>query len=183
MNKSLKRAVLLLQIIGGLVGIAIIGRAFLTEEVSLITAIFHIAFISLFLFGVIAGLVLIKKERLGLLLSVIFQAIQIPIISGPTISYALFSGASLNLFRHTTGWGFNFLFGSRYYFYINSGEPWLVGINFVALVFFILLIRELSFVSTVAKLGESQPHVDYSANNSSEMEDSYLYNSPLRLHR
>jgi hypothetical protein len=181
MNKNLKRAVLLLQIVGGLAGLAVIAKAFLTEQVWPITAIFHIAFIFVFLFGIIAGIVLIKKERLGMLLSAIFQAIQIPIISGPAISYVLFSGASLNLFWHTTGWGFNFLFGSRYYCYFNSGEHWLIGVNFVALIFFILLIREISFASIVAKLVESQPPVDYSAKDFSQTQESSIFDNPVRL--
>ena len=156
MNKLLKSVVLLAQIGGGLVGLGLIGRAFLTEQPNKITMIIHAAFILVFSFGIVAGVVLIKKPKLGLLLSAAFQAMQIPLAIGPTVSYALFSGACFNVYKHATGWGFSFLFGSRYYFCLNGGEPWLAGINIVALVLFILLVRESWLQAADAKFSEFQ---------------------------
>jgi hypothetical protein len=161
MNKSLRTIVLIIQICGGLVGLGLIGRSILTEQTTQSTAIGHVVFILVFTFGIVAGLALIMRPKLGLWLSAVFQAMQIPILIGPTAAYALFSGACFNLYRHATGFGFNFLFGSRYYFAVQSGEPWMVGINALALVLFILLIREIWFVSHSFKICESKSNMEY----------------------
>ena len=142
MNTWLKGLVLLLQIGGGLWGLGLIGRSFLAEDLTKIAVIFHGTFIVVFVFGILAGVALIKKPRLGLALSLIYQAIQIPIIISPVVAYTMFSGATFNVYWHKTGWGTNLLFGGRYYFYINSAEPWCAGVNILALVLFVLLIRE-----------------------------------------
>ena len=177
MNKLLKTVVLLAQIGGGLVGLGLIGRAFLTEHPTKITMIIHVAFILVFSFGIVAGVVLIKRPRLGRLLSAIFQAMQIPLAIGPTVSYALFSGACFNVYKHATGWGFNFLFGSRYYFCLNGREPWLAGINIVALVLFVLLVRESWLQAADAKFSEFQSR---SARHFVPMQADPADGSPLR---
>jgi len=159
MNGLLKTAVVLMEIVGGLLGLVLIGRSFLTEDPNQIAMIIHGGFILVFLYGIVAGAALIKKPGLGLWLSLIYQGIQIPIIMSSVFSFDLFSGASFNVFRHSTGFGFNFLFGSRYYFYLNSGEPWLAGVNILALVLFFLLIREIRFESAIAESVESEPSV------------------------
>lgn len=180
MNKLLKMVVLVAQIGGGLVGLGLIGRSLLTEQSNKITMIIHAAFILVFLFGIVAGVILIKKPKLGLLLSAIFQAMQIPLTIGPTVSYALFSGACFNVYRHATGWGFNFLFGSRYYLCLNSGEPWLVGINIVALVLFVLLVRESRLQAANAKFSEYTSRSVDSARHFTPMETDPAHGSPLR---
>ncbi len=181
MNKYLKITVILLQVVGGLLGIALICGNFLSGQLTSIGVIFNFAFVLVFAFGIMAGVVLIKKEKLGILLSIIFQAMQIPIFIGSKLSYVMFTGACFNIYKHATGYGFDFYFGSRYYFYINSGEPWLIGINIVALVLFVLLIRESMFGAASAKRIESQPSVAHSADHSAQEEDNYLYGSPIRL--
>ena len=180
MNKLLKTIVLLVQIGGGLVGLGFIGRTFLTKQLTEIAMIIHVAFVLVFSFGIVAGVFLIKRPRLGRLLSAIFQAMQIPLVVGPTVSYALFSGASFNVYKHATGWGFNFLFGSRYYFFLYSGEPWVVGINCVALVLFVLLLRESWLQTADAKISEFQSRSVGSARHFAPMQTHAADGSPLR---
>jgi hypothetical protein len=156
MNKILKTLLVLLEVGGGLIGIALIAEAILTENPDKIGMMVHCGFILVFVFGILAGISLTWKPRLGLLLSLIYQGIQIPIIISSKLSFDLFSGATFSTFWHETGFGVNFFFGSRYCFYINGGQPWCAGVNILALVLFILLIRELWFCITASTTSESE---------------------------
>jgi len=180
MNKLLKMIVLLVQIGGGLLGAGLIGLSFLKEQLTQTAMIFHAVFAFVFLFGIVAGLVLIVKPRLGLVFSAIFQAVQIPIVIKSGIAYAMSSGACVNLYKHASGWGFNFFFGSRYSLSLNSGQPWLIGANIVALVLFFFLVKEIWFVKPVKKNRESQPHRSYSERRSSKVQTHFDNSSPLR---
>ena len=180
MNKSLKVILLILQIGGGLLGIGLIGHSLLTKELTQTTVVIHIAFICIFLFGIVAGAALVRKPKLGLWLSAVFQAMQIPIVIIPAAAYVLASGACFNLYRHATGFGFNFLFGSRYYFSIHSGEPWMAGINVLALVLFILLVREIRFETATAKICKPQPGTEQPSQQYAQAQDHHTYGSPLR---
>ena len=180
MKKSLKIIVSIIQIVGGLVGLGLIGRSLLTEQTTHSIAIGQVVFILAFTFGIVAGVILIMRPKLGLWLSAVFQAMQIPILIGPTVAYALFSGVCFNLYRHATGFGFNFLFGSRYYLAIRSGEPWMVGINALALVLFVLLIREIRFVAAAAKICDSQLNIEHHPQQFEHAQNNHTCGSPLR---
>lgn len=157
MNKWLKGCLVLFQIGGGLLGIGLIGRVLLAGNLAPIAKIVNLAFIAVFAFGVLAGVAIIKKPKLGLILSLVFQGIQIPVYLTPALSYVLSSGAFVHIFRHETGWGTRFaLLGSRFYFYINGGDPRCVGVNIVALVLFIFLIREIWFKARVVRISEPE---------------------------
>lgn len=180
MNKLLKMIVLLVQIVGGLVGLGLIGRSFYKDQLTQTTQIIHGIFAFLFLFGILAALTLTIKPRAGLVLSSIFQAIQIPVITKSGITYALSSGACFNLYKQASGWGFNFFFGSHYSFYLNSVKPPLLGINIVALVLFVYLFKEIWFTSSVKKPCEFPPCRAYSTYHSSKKEPYMDTSSPLR---
>jgi hypothetical protein len=133
-----------------------------------------------FSFGIIAALALVIKPRLGLVLSAVFQAIQIPVVTGPSIVYILFSGACFNVYKHASGWGFKFLFGSHYSLYFNSGQQWLVGINIFALALFILLIMEIRFFKSFEKSHTPQADRNYPARRFSQAQPHMENSSPLR---
>ena len=157
MNKWLKIVLLLFQIGGGLLGIVLVGRVFLEVNMSPIVMVIYAGFAIVFGFGVLAGVVLIKKPRLGLKLSLIFQSIQIPIIITPVLSYILYTGGFLSVYRSEAGWGADFAFlGSRFYFYLFRGEPWCVGVNIVALALFVVLVREIWFKEAPVKISKSE---------------------------
>ncbi len=180
MNKLLKIIVSLVQIVGGLLGLGLIGRCFLRDQLTQTAIIFHVIFILVFSFGIIASLALIIKPRPGLVLSAIFQAIQIPVVTGPSVVYILFSGACFNVYKYASGWGFKFLFGSHYSLYFNSGQPWLVGINVFALVLFVLLIMEIRFLRSFEKSHESQTGRSYPARRYSQAQPHIENSGPLR---
>ena len=180
MNRLLKTIVSLIQIGGGLVGISLIGRSLLSNRLTNSTVIINIVFILVFFFGIMAGLALLTNSKPGLLMSVVFQAMQIPIFKGSTAAYSLFSGACFNLYRHKTGFGFNFLFGSSYHFSIGTGNPWLLGVNILALVLFILLVREIWVESTGMKIRQLESSFERQAKHIVREQDEHTHGSPLR---
>lgn len=180
MNKLIRLIISLIQIGGGLAGLGIIGRAIITEKFHLQTVIINVAFIFIFWFGILAGIALIRRPRTGLLLSAAFQAIQIPIFKGPVAAYSLFSGASLNLYQHQKGPGFQFLFGSSYHFSIGRGESLLVGVNILALVLFIYLAWEIWNELTEKKIRDLESNFEHQARHIVRGEDEHTHGSPLR---
>lgn len=144
MNKWLRAFLLLLQIGGGVLGFLIIGRVLLEADQTRATVMFNATFLVVFAFGILAGLALIMKPGLGLVLSLMFQGIQIPLFASPAVSYNMFSGGFFNVYWYDNGWGTDFAFlASRFCFYLNGGEPLFLGVNILALVLFLLLIREM----------------------------------------
>ncbi len=144
MNKWLRAILLLIQIGGGALGVFIIGRVLLQANQTPATVMFNAAFLVVFAFGILAGMALIKRPGLGLGMSLIFQGIQIPLFASPAVSYNMFSGAFFNVYWYEHGWGADFaILASRFYFYLNPGESLFVGVNILALVLFLLLIREM----------------------------------------
>jgi hypothetical protein len=179
MNKLLKNIVILFQIGGGLLGLGLIGQAILTEQLTQSLVLVHVGFFFIFSFGIVAGVALIKEPVLGTFLSAIFQAIQVPTILTSTISYNIFCGAMFNIYWHETGYGSNFYFGSRYYFNLNNGTPWLFGINIIALILFFLLIREFLYEVIVANSHRPRQRRVYPEQNFEHVQDSQT-NSPIR---
>ncbi|MHC4756192.1 MAG: hypothetical protein ACYTBP_13740 [Planctomycetota bacterium] len=158
MNKWLRNILIVLQIGGGVFGLFLVGSSLMAQELEQIAVIVHGAFFIVFVFGIAAGWALIKKPGLGLVLSLIYQGLQIPIYLSSVLSYDMFSGARFYIYWHETGFGFNYIFfGSRFYFSINSGEAWFAGVNVLALVLFILLIREMWLKVSVKEISESEP--------------------------
>lgn len=157
MNKWLKIFLLIGQIGGGLLGFYVIGRVFLAGDLTPIEVMISATFAILFAFGILAGVALITKPRLGLILSLIFQGIQIPIIITPVVSYILSSGVYVNFLWHETGWKAEYaLLGSRFYFYLNSGVPRCTGVNIAALVLFVCLVREIWFKAAAMKISKPE---------------------------
>lgn len=165
---------------GGLVGLGLIGWSFYKGQLAQTTQIIHGIFAFVFLFGVIASLTLIIKPRLGLVLSAMFQTVQIPLFIKSGIVYSLSSGVCFNLYKNSGGWGFNYLFGSHYSLNLNSVQPWLAGINVVALVLFVFLVKEILMPQPVTRPSEFQPSKGYSVCRSSKTKQSVDNNSPLR---
>lgn len=52
----------------------------------------HLLIGSLFLFGIVAGVTLVESRRWGVLLSAIYQALQILYVATPFLVYRFYSG-------------------------------------------------------------------------------------------
>lgn len=99
----------------------------------------------LFLIGIVAGLLLSEDSASGLVLSAIFQASQVPVITSFALTYKMMSGALV-------GFG---IFGNRFLIigelgahivllFAQSTSAPGVGINILALFFLCYLLRIIS---------------------------------------
>ena len=141
MNRWIKRLLAVLQIGGGFAGLAVIAQLVMKAEMTAISVMGNVIFGVIFFFGIVAGLVLIEDERVGIVLSQIFQATQIPLLSSPIIVYRLICGFGVAVFCQGAEVGGNYWFGCHYAFFLFGDAPWGIGVNIVALVLFIYLLR------------------------------------------
>ncbi|MCP4262856.1 MAG: hypothetical protein GY774_35905 [Planctomycetes bacterium] len=113
------------------------------EGVSLNLRIFSALFACLFVFGIAAGLALTEWPRRGMQMSLIYQVLQIPIVTSPIISYIFVSG--LRIFAgFKEGNGFVLTeFGTRVAIYVMREDPWSISINLLALVLSVYLLMQL----------------------------------------
>ncbi|UCC21790.1 MAG: hypothetical protein JSW23_08225 [Planctomycetota bacterium] len=140
MNKWFTRLIIILQIGGGFAGVVSIAPNFVSTDSTPLSFVLNTIFTGLFLFGIVAGLSLIEKPKLGLLLSQVYQAVQIPAIASSVLVYTLSSGLTACLLIQQGGdIGCNLNLGVQYRFMLFSGVPWGFGINIPPLIFFIIL--------------------------------------------
>ena len=96
MRQILFRLIGILEIAGGFYGMAkVLPR--LLEIGPLRTAAFGLIELALYVFVLIAGVLLIENSERGVRLSSIAQLLQLPLIASPIFSYALYCGAFINL--------------------------------------------------------------------------------------
>jgi hypothetical protein len=141
MNKWMKRLLVVFQIGGGFAGLVVGAQYLFMSDASVTSVIICLIFSTIFVFGIVTGLVLIENERVGILLSQIFMGIQIPLLSSPIIEYKLISGLGVVVFFQAAKVGLNSWLGCHYTFYLFREAPWGIGMNLVALMFFIYLAR------------------------------------------
>ena len=122
------------------------------------------------LFGIFSGLALVEKPQLGIALSAVYQAIQIPVLSSPVLSYTYVSGLQLG-----AGWlegrpAVLYEFGTRStLFLFRRTDPWLIGVNILALALFIYLLFQLLPKSEVAA-SQKQPPTSSNTGQESQVE-------------
>jgi hypothetical protein len=147
MNKWARRVLLLFEIGGGFAGLAVIAESFATVEVTAATVILNSIFGGVFLLGIIAGLALVEKPAVGLRLSLIYQALQIPMFISPAITYVLISGFMVSVFCEGAHgyfmFGGNFNFGSQFQFWLFQDVGWRIGINIVAVALLVAVVRAM----------------------------------------
>lgn len=140
----LKRLLLVFEIGGGFLGLAMTAQNLFTSEAEKLVLTPGIGFGLLYLFGIIAGLVLAENERAGILLSLIYHALQVPVFASSYLTYSFSSGFCLNIWLGAESTGTNFYLGSHFAFYVLSEMPWSFGLNlFAVIVFMYLLIIHL----------------------------------------
>ena len=140
-SKWIKYILVILEVGGGFVGLSLLIATFSDTSVPISIWGFRLLCASLFLFGIISGLALINKPRIGIALSAVYQGIQIPVLSSSLLTYKLLSGIQLVI-------GF---FGGRPVVLVEFGvrttlllgrstAPCGVGINLPALCLFVYLL-------------------------------------------
>lgn len=106
--------------------------------------IFPILSGAMFLFGIVAGLAFMERLQLGIAMSAVYQAFQIPILSSPLLTYKFYSGLQIGV-----GWlegrpVFWSEFGARStLFILRYNDPWIIGVNVLALALFVYLLLQL----------------------------------------
>ena len=152
MTERLRRTIAWWEIVCGFLGFAAFGipamdwpsgsRRILVDVVGPVNIFLGILF---FAVTIAAGVVLKRGERRGLLWSTVCQALQVVSFSvrnGPMV--AVHSGPQIGVvvapyaFEAKVGFDSQFFLGTQ-----TSGIPWELTINILALVWTVLLIREI----------------------------------------
>lgn len=126
---------------GGFAGIAnIFGSLLNRENTEPIVVLISIAFMALYAFVTIAGVLFALDERRTKPLRLAL-CLQIPLISSPLIAYRFSAGFSLIVALIGTELGVNFWLGSIWQFNLFGELPWGIGINLFALLMLFLIRR------------------------------------------
>ena len=131
------------QIGGSFAGLVINLQYLVAGELQIGSVVHCLIASAILVFGIIAGVALIENERAGIVLSQIFQGMQIPSLSSGIIVYRFCCGLGFYLIRQEMGMGHYhwFRLGYHYTLLLFCEAPWGIGVNVVALVFFIYLVR------------------------------------------
>ncbi len=154
MNKFIVYLLVVLEVGGGFMGFSVILASQPWNKN--INAFMYIGVCLLFIFGIFAGLALIKESRYGIASSAIYQALQVPLISSHVISYNIRSGVRLIVgvlrgmpyVTFDIGARCTIIFGKR-------PDSWGFGINLIALILFVYLIFQLRSKPNVNESSES----------------------------
>ena len=142
MKLLLTRAVAVLQVIGGLLGIGLGATVFGSQWSS--SPAVTIAYMFAFTFTFVAGILLWAAHPIARSVSVLVQACQVVTLVVNGWGFQFFAGF-LTRVSYDTG-HFNLLFGPGAAFVLATGEDpsqLLIGINFVPLVaLFVLSLRD-----------------------------------------
>ncbi len=142
MRTLLFRLIGILEVAGGLYGVAVMLRRLLSLGSTQNSVI---ALIGLALFGFVlaAGVQLIDGSERGIRMSLWAQLLQVPLLATPVISYAFHSGAFVNVFatlHATPRLGIDWRLGSQGYLLATAGPSVSrVGINLLALLSWLAL--------------------------------------------
>jgi hypothetical protein len=134
MNKWVRRILVMLEVGGGFMGLSLMLVSLKSATDMPAGAMIGFSlFTCLFLLGIISGLALADKSRIGIVLSAIYQTAQIPIVSSSSVSYKFFSGAQIGLQWWEAGPRITYDWGARSYLGWMHGDPLQIGINVLAL--------------------------------------------------
>jgi hypothetical protein len=140
MRHILFRLIGILEVAGGFYGMASVFPRLLAAGPLHTAAISLIAFV-LYVFVLVAGVLLLENSERGIRLSSIAQLLQLPLLATPVFSYALHCGAFINVFttfhlHPALTWrfasqGFNLAFAGPAVSYL--------GVNLLALLSWLIL--------------------------------------------
>ena len=143
---ELLKAIALFEMIGGVFGVVSVGRTvarawdyFLANPVFPIVCTF---FLILYVLCFVAGLLLWRKHALGIVLSRIIQALQIPQFTIAGFLYLFVAGLDFTLTVGAARYNLGFSLGSRWYGALTpQSAPFSLGVNFVAAFIFAYLLK------------------------------------------
>ncbi|MEN6428473.1 MAG: hypothetical protein ABFE13_24260 [Phycisphaerales bacterium] len=141
MNRWVRRILIVLEVGGGFTGLSLMLVSLKSATNMPAHAVVGLSlFACVFLFGIVSGLALADRLRMGIVLSAIYQTVQIPIVSSSSVSYKLFSGAQIGLQWREGGLGITFDYGARSFLGWMHRDPFQIGIDVLALGLLVYLL-------------------------------------------
>lgn len=134
----MKKIISIYEIISGLGGIILIALSFDTSV--LIKLYFSIGSIILFLFVLLSGVLLLNQKKIGIVLSIIFQAIQIINFNLSGVKYVFCSGSriSINLLNADIDFA---LIVEEFILGVNTISEPFFNVNIIPVIILILLVK------------------------------------------
>lgn len=127
---------------GSATGFTVTITQFVGGDFPAFTMLVFAAFLLVYAYGVVAGVLVLENHKRMTACAFPFWAIQAPVLSSSWITYSLFSGAQLNLL--ITGepmiqlvWGA----GASFMFVLFQGAPFAIGVNLVAIIVCVALVK------------------------------------------
>ncbi len=167
MKRNWRKAIALIEIIGGLSGIGLTFYVMINTEADVFTKLLFggLAFAP-FLISIVAGLLLWRNHAAGAVLSMIVQAVQVPKFSFPGVMYLFYSGVDAGTLLTWPGPGqevrlhFAVNFGGNVRRHIGEHEDGLLlGLNIFALFAFFYLLKLVRSPSNFEKTGQQSAEV------------------------
>ena len=161
MSPVLRWVIAWAQILGGIAGMLVGPLMILLtgawRGMSILAAIpLMTLLVGCFGFSILSGYHLLRDQKRGLRFSTINQALQIVSLTSPVAIWSYMTGVSLTL---TLGaiirFGFNIGGSTNVFLGPDIDAPWGVGLNLVALYFFIMLRRAVVTESLTPGGGEA----------------------------
>ena len=157
MKSWLRLTLITVTVGGGFTGVAITLQSLLARQSQpLVNYALMLAFLALFAFVTISGLVFVHDpERTGLM--IVSLALQIPWVSSPIIAYKLAAGFQVCIALIGGRLGGGFRLGSDFQINFFQQLPWGAGINLFALVLLVLLLRARQMPNKAMQPGHRAP--------------------------
>lgn len=141
MNRWIRHVLIVLQVGGGFMGLSLMVTSLKSAQNMPSHAVIGFSlFACIFLLGIVSGLALVDRLRIGIILSAVYQALQIPIVSSSSATYRLLSGLQIGIQWRESRVGITFDCGAGYFFGWMQGAPFQIGINVLALGLLIYLL-------------------------------------------
>jgi hypothetical protein len=150
-TKYLLKLIAILEIVGSLFGFYILysvfGSATYDESTFLLYVLLFSALFAVTVLALTAGILLWRERRIGFALSVLVQAVQIPILTSAIFQIQLMFGVGIWAYARVDGQfkiGMHMDVGAQEYLGWRPGSPFSFGVNLVAIYFFYVLLRAMA---------------------------------------
>jgi len=159
MKSWLRLTLITLTVGGGFTGVALTLQLLLRPSQPLAYYLLMVAFLALFAFITVSGLVFVHNpQRTDLL--IVALGLQVPWVSSPIIAYRLAAGFQVSVALIGGRFAGGFRLGSDFQINVFQLLPWGAGVNMFALALLVLLLRSTrmpdnALQPTVATLGTS----------------------------
>ena len=131
----LRRSIGVLTLGGSAVGLAAIVSEVPITQLQGLSLVIVSMFAAFFIYGLVIGVLIIENSENSLVLALPFWLVQIPAITTPWISYALFTGAKFDiLFQPNLDINFEWAGGARFNFYLFPDASMAIGANVLAVL-------------------------------------------------